>query len=164
MTDMITIGIDPGITGAIAILDHSGHVLVLDDLPTIASGKAGAKVQRKLDPLGLESILRKHLDPNATSCAVESVSAMPKQGVSSMFSLGDTAGTIRAVVMLLRIPLTFTAASAWKRAMALDSDKERSRARAIELYPEVADRLARKADHNRAEALLLARWLRGREH
>lgn len=155
---MILIGIDPGLSGAIAALNERGNVLLLEDLPTMASGGKGAKVKRGIDPAGLNNLLSTLKEDDITA-ALERTTAMPGQGVSSMFSMGDTFGAIRAVLACRAIRTELTAPASWKRSMGLDSDKERCRARAIQLFPDQASKLSRKADHNRAEALLLAEWL-----
>jgi crossover junction endodeoxyribonuclease RuvC len=153
----LVLGVDPGLSGAAALLDHSGGLVLLADLPTVASGK-GAKVGRRIDAAGLARLLNPHRQ-HIKLAVLEQVAARPGQGVSSVFSLGDSFGAIRAVLACLGIPARLVAPAEWKKSYRLDSDKERARARAIELFPG-AD-LTRKADHNRAEALLLARYALG---
>jgi len=148
------IGVDPGLSGAVAVLDDTGDLALLSDLPTLAAGK-GAKISRRLDPAGLARLLEPYRG-KVTLALVEQVAARPGQGVASVFSLGDSFGTIRAVLACLAVPVRLVPPAEWKRAYRLDSDKERARAKAIELFPS-AD-LHRKADHNRAEALLMARF------
>lgn len=155
------VGIDPGLTGAWAAIDSAGKVVRIDDIPTMASGGKGAKVQRQVNPAALAADLRSLMsDGDAVMVALERTSAMPGQGVSSMFSMGDSYGAIRAAVAIKSLPCEHVSPQSWKRAMGLDSDKERCRAKAIQLFPDAAELLARKKDHNRAEALLLAEWLR----
>lgn len=149
------IGIDPGLTGAIAILDDHGGLLSLEDLPVIANGKGSARVTRQLDPAGLAKLL-----PPCTkgiSVALERVAARPGQGVASVFSLGDSFGCIRGVLAALELPVEIVTPATWKKHHQLGSDKEQARAKAIQLYPH-AD-LHRVKDHNRSEATLIARWL-----
>ncbi len=148
------IGIDPGLTGALSVLDPKGKVLLLEDLPVMASG--GGVVKSQLNPAGIAELLKPFAKD--ARAALERTTAMPEQGVASMFSMGDSYGVLRAVLAVLRIPTEVETPAKWKRAMALTADKELSRARAIQLFPEVS--LRRKKDHNRAEALLLAEWLR----
>lgn len=149
------IGVDPGLSGAVAILDQAGGLVLLEDLPTVANGSGRAKVTRRVDPAGLARLLLPYGDRAALG-VLESVSARPGQGVSSVFSLGDTFGAVRAVLACTGVSVALVSPAEWKRHYRLDGDKERSRARAVELFPG-AD-LHRKADHNRAEALLLARF------
>jgi crossover junction endodeoxyribonuclease RuvC len=155
----VFIGIDPGITGAFAAVNWRGEVLALGDLPVMAT--TGGKVSRMIDPAALKGELRDLLaSGDAMTAAVEKIASMPGQGVASMFSMGDTFGTIRAVLACSSVPTEFPTSGLWKRAMALDSDKEKSRARAIQLFPGESAKLKLKKHHNRAEALLLAEWLR----
>jgi crossover junction endodeoxyribonuclease RuvC len=149
------VGIDPGLTGAVAVLDHGGNLLALDDLPVIANGKGGSRVTRQIDPAGLAALLPPH--SMNVSVALERVAARPGQGVSSVFSLGDSYGCIRGVVAALGMAVEIVTPATWKKRFQLTNDKEVSRAKATELYP--AAGLHRVKDHNRAEALLLARWL-----
>ena len=83
---------------------------------------------------------------------------MPKQGVSSTFKFGKAYGVVIGVVAALKIPVHFVAPSVWKRHFGLSADKEEARARALQYWPERAELFARKKDHGRAEAALLARY------
>lgn len=156
---MICIGIDPGLTGAIGILAH-GRFAGVHDLPVMLTGTA-SKVSRMIDCAGLATLLRQILADHSGedfAVALERTGAMPGQGVSSMYSMGDSFGSIRGVVATLGLPLHMPVPGRWKKAMAISSDKEHGRAMAISLFP--AAPLNCKAHHNRAEALLLAEWLR----
>jgi crossover junction endodeoxyribonuclease RuvC len=147
------IGIDPGITGAIGVLDEHGNYLDVYDMPVIAKGKSG---KQQIDAAGLYKLIKQH---GVIHAFVEQVGAMPGQGVSSMFSLGDSVGCIRAVLCALMIPTQFIPPQSWKRGFKLTADKEQARSRAVELFPQAP--LNRKKDAGRAEALLIARfgWL-----
>lgn len=103
----------------------------------------------------IRGLLRNDMPVHAV---IEKVSAMPKQGVTSSFNFGKGCGVIEGVVGALDIPRTLVAAGTWKRKLGLSSSADQSRGYAMKLYPAVADKLARKKDHNRAEALLLAHW------
>lgn len=146
---LLCIGIDPGVDGAVAVVFNGQH-LMLSDIPTVSRGKSRA--HRVIDPAGLAKILQPFRD--ADLAVLESVSAMPKQGVSSVFSLGESLGCIRGVLGAMQIPVEMVAPARWKKHFGLTSDKELSRSHAINRFP-TAD-LHRKKDHNRAEALLLA--------
>lgn len=156
----IFVGIDPGaVSGAVAAINERGRYIDVFDMPVVASGKS-AKVRNQVNAMALANKLSALRDiDDSVLVALESVSAMPGQGVSSMFSLGDSFGAIRATVAIRLFPCELVSAATWKRAMGLNSDKEVGRAKAIRLFPEAADFLSRKKDHNRAEALLLAMWL-----
>jgi crossover junction endodeoxyribonuclease RuvC len=147
---MLTIGIDPGLTGAVGVLEN-GEFLAVFDMPTVSKGSGSVK--NEVDPAGLAAILR---DYHAL-CVIERVNAMPKQGASSTFSLGDSFGAARAVVATMGISLTYVTPAAWKKHFKLPSDKEMSRALAIRMFPSAPLNLKKHAD--RAEALLMARWL-----
>lgn len=152
---MIIIGIDCGLTGAFAAL-QDGRLVALHDLPTIANGTA-AKVKRQIDPAGLAEIIRElraDFPGERFHAVVEKPGAMPGQGSASTFSLGDSLGCIRGVLAAKNLPTEFVSPASWKKSIGVPADKEQVRARAIQLFPGAS--LHRKADHNRAEAILLA--------
>lgn len=152
---MITIGIDPGLSGAVAALRDGAEPRV-EDMPTVAKG-AGS-VKREVDPAGLVALLREMVPAGeAVAVALERVNAMPGQGVSSVFSLGDSFGCARAAVAACRFELVYVTPAHWKKHYNLGSDKEQARAAAVRAFPEVPLWLKKHAD--RAEALLIARWL-----
>jgi crossover junction endodeoxyribonuclease RuvC len=152
---MITIGIDPGLSGAVGVLRDGAYVIV-HDMPIVAKGSGSVK--NEVDPAGLIALLR-HFCTAEESClvALERVNAMPGQGVSSVFSLGDSFGVARAAVAACRFSMVYTAPAQWKKHFKLSSDKELSRAQATRLFPDAP--LSLKKHSDRAEALLLARWL-----
>jgi crossover junction endodeoxyribonuclease RuvC len=152
---MITIGIDPGLTGAIGVLSD-GVFVAVEDMPTVVKGTGSVK--REVDPAGLISIHKSHKPADNFSRAVlERLNAMPGQGVSSVFSLGDSFGCARSSIAASKIEMTYVAPITWKKYFKLERDKELSRALAIKLFPEAPLHLKKHAD--RAEALLMARWL-----
>ena len=152
---MITIDIDPGLSGAVGVL-RDGRFVAVEDMPTVAKGSGSVKSE--VDAAGLLAILRHHVAPDEDVAVVlERVNAMPGQGVSSVFSLGDSFGVARAAVAAARLSLTYTSPVTWKRHFGLSSDKEQCRAFAIRLYPDAPLNLKKYAD--RAEALLMAQWL-----
>lgn len=156
---MIFIGIDPGLTGAVAALDADGALIAVHDIPTMSSGK-GRTVRNEINASELAWILRGVgglTEQDACRAVLERVGAMPGQGVSSMFSMGDSFGAIRATLAVLGISTELVTPRKWKGDCGLNSDKEVCRAKAIQLYPGAP--LARKKDHNRAESIMLARWL-----
>ena len=141
---------DPGtVSGAGAVVHVNGELLAAFDLPLI-----GDMTNRRINAAGLADLIREH-GPYAFA-VVEQVSARPGQGVSSMFRFGQSYGTVLGVIGALAIPVRHVSPAKWKRALGLNSDGETSRARAIETWPEQAHLFARKRDHNRAEASLLA--------
>ena len=152
---MITIGIDPGITGAIGVLKN-GNFQTVHDIPSVLRGNG--VVKREIDPANFYRILQSVQDPKE-SCEVllERVNAMPGQGSSSVFSFGDSYGCCRSVAAISGLPVHLVTPSVWKKHFSLSRDKEESRALAIRLFPEAPLGLKKYSD--RAEALLMARYL-----
>lgn len=151
----LIVGIDPGITGALAAVTPNGSLQWVLDMPVRDAGKKGRKAN-EVDGAGLARFLRVHV-ADIDEVWIEEVAAMPGQGVSSMFSLGDTRGCIRGVCEALGLSVQRVHPRTWKRSYGLDSDKEAARAYAIRLYPG-CEALDRKKDHGRAESILLARY------
>ena len=150
------IGIDTGLTCAVAVLAKSGQLIAIHDLPTGGNGKGKAKVKNQISAPELASILQ--LYPNAIAC-LESLASRPGQGVASVFSLGDSFGCIRGTLGALRIPFILVSPNSWKTAcgIAKGADKDYSRTLALQLFPSAE--IGLKKHHNRAEALLLARHI-----
>ena len=149
-------GIDPGIAGAIAILDKKEIVDVID-LPTMSEGK---KNKRQLNSAHLSQYISNNIiDINKTVVVVEQVNAMPGQGVTSMFNFGQTFGAIKGISATLKIPIFFVRPSKWKKHFELiNSSKDSSRTKAIEMYPSLSGDLAKKKDVNKSDAILIARF------
>lgn len=157
---MITFGIDPGLSGAVAAL-RDGVYLGVHDMPTVAKGSGSVKSE--VDPAGLIDLLRRCAPAGeAVAVALERVNAMPGQGSSSIFSLGDSFGCARSAVAACRFETVYVTPAQWKKHFKLTSDKEMSRALAVRLFPDAPLHLKKYAD--RAEALLLARWLYDARH
>lgn len=151
----VVIGIDPGITGAIAVIGDGDFVAAFD-MPRSRRRAKGEQV----NAYELASVLRQIIQGEAyTMVAIEEVAARPGQGVSSMFRFGESAGVVRGVVAALGIPAFWVTPQAWKKDCGLlGSDKQLSVSRAVELFPHSADSISRKRDVGRADALLIARW------
>jgi crossover junction endodeoxyribonuclease RuvC len=147
------IGIDPGLLGAIAHI-YDG-VVTTHDMPifTITKGK---NIRREVDGVQLAMIIVGH---QPEQVIVEKVSAMPGQGVTSMFNFGRSFGVVEGVVAALQIPITYVTPQRWKSALRLSSDKGESRRLATQLWPQHADQWSRVKDDGRAEAALLAHYL-----
>ena len=151
----ICIGIDPGLTGAIGFLQH-GVFLGVEDMPVVVKGVGSVK--NEVSPAGLKQLLRSYVQSGeACSVVLERVNSMPGMAASSVFSLGDSFGCARSVVASGGVELTYVAPQTWKKYFKLEKDKELSRALAIKLFPTAE--LYLKKHHDRAEALLMARWL-----
>jgi len=150
-----TIGIDPGLDGAIGVL-YGGVFVAVEEMPVRVKGSG--YIKREVDAEALIRALRRHVAPDCSAhVALERVGARPGQGSSSMFSFGDSFGAARASVAACRYELTQVAPEVWKRHYGLSSEKLASLELARELFPTAELRLKKHAD--RAEALLMARWL-----
>jgi crossover junction endodeoxyribonuclease RuvC len=158
------IGIDPGLTGAIAKV--SGEEIEVWDMPTLEIRK-----KRFLNATLLAEMLSsikygrlvhelREFDGKSTlkKCEVllERVSARPGQGVTSMFSFGTSYGIIQGIIATLGFPLTFVTPQEWRKKMGVPKGKDGSRQRILELRPDLASKFSRKKDHGRADAVLLA--------
>ncbi len=153
---MLVIGIDPGLSGAIAILEDK-KVLNILDMPVMAEGK---KNKRQINSAQLVNIIKKNIHKtDEISVVVEQVNAMPGQGVTSMFNFGQTFGAIKGVCAALELPIFFIRPSKWKKYFELiNSSKDASRTKAIEMYPSLSDKLSKKKDVNKSDAILIARY------
>ena len=153
---MKIIGIDPGLSGAIAILENN-KVLNIFEIPVMSEGK---KNKRQLNSAQLVKLLKDIISKNEeVSVVVEQVNAMPGQGVTSMFNFGQTFGAIKGISAALKLPIFFVRPSKWKKHFELiNSSKDSSRTKAIEMYPSLSDDLAKKKDVNKSDAILIARF------
>jgi len=155
---MRIIGIDPGLSGGIAILDDL-KIFDAFDMPIMSEGK---KNKNQLNSAQLVNIIKKHILPNGeTFVIVEQVSAMPGQGVTSMFNFGQTFGSIKGICAALGLPIFYVRPAKWKKHFELiNSSKDASRTKVIEMYPSISSRLTKKKDVNKADAILIARYFR----
>lgn len=156
-TTDVVVGIDPGLSGALALLDVESKFMTVLSMPSRmkASGRREVDPEALLDEL---SPLLRHRKP--LGFVIERVSAMPGQGVSGMFSLGDSFGVVRAIAeSYFPAKLKYVSASVWKKSLGLTGkDKAASLSLARRLYPAARPHLYRKKDEGRAEALLLAHY------
>ena len=154
---MRIIGIDPGLSGGIAILDDL-KIFDLFDMQIMSEGK---KNKNQLNSAQLVNIIKKNIVSGNTFVIVEQVSAMPGQGVTSMFNFGQTFGSIKGICAALNLPIFYVRPAKWKKHFELiNSSKDASRTKVIEMYPSISDRLSRKKDVNKADAILIARYFR----
>ena len=153
---MRIIGIDPGLSGAIAILEDN-VVKELFDMPVMSDGK---KNKRQLNSAQLVTIIKDNIkDSKNTVMVVEQVNAMPGQGVTSMFNFGQTFGAIKGICAALGLPIFFVRPAKWKKYFELiNSSKDASRTKAIEMYPHISEKLSKKKDVNKSDAILIARF------
>ncbi len=148
---MIYCGIDPGFSGAIALYDPHKRWLEVHDCPLVtnSAGKNTMFLPGVIDIL-------KSVDLAQVTCIIEKSQAMPKQGVSSVFSYGKGYGSYLGILAALKIPYSEVGPVEWKRNLKVPSEKDAARGRASELMPEHSSNWMRKKDHGRAEAALLA--------
>jgi crossover junction endodeoxyribonuclease RuvC len=153
---MKIIGIDPGLSGAIAVLENN-KVLNIFDMPVMPEGK---KNKRQLNSAQLVSLIKANIKSDENiAVIVEQVNAMPGQGVTSMFNFGQTFGAIKGVCAALELPIFFVRPSKWKKHFELiNASKDASRTKVIEMYPTLSSELAKKKDVNKSDAILIARF------
>ena len=153
---MKIIGIDPGLSGAIAFLEDN-KVLGIFDMPVMSEGK---KNKKQLNSAQLVNIFRENMNnEEETIVVVEQVNAMPGQGVTSMFNFGQTFGAIKGVCAALNLPIFFVRPSKWKKYFELlNSSKDASRTKVIEMYPKLSNQLTKKKDVNKSDAILIAKF------
>lgn len=149
------IGIDPGISGAVAVFED-GKLVNVSDMPTLEMD-SGKTRKRHISAAGLRDILEMDMYQKA-HVVIEKVGAMPGQGVSSMFNFGRSAGIIEGVVAGLKLPYTYVTPATWTKAVGRAAGKDASRMRAMELFPSKADLFKRAKDDGRADAALVAYW------
>jgi len=153
---MIIFGIDPGVSGAISVLENK-KVIEIFDMPTMIDGK---KSKRQVNGAQVTNIIKEKLDENKEIIVVvEHVNAMPGQGVTSMFNFGQSFGVIKGICSALSLPIYFVRPVKWKKHFNLiKTNKDASRTKVIEVYPEISSQLSRKKDSNKADAILIARF------
>jgi crossover junction endodeoxyribonuclease RuvC len=143
------LGLDPGIRGGLAVVDSERGLLAAIDIPTIGVGAS-----ERVDVLAVAEWIRAQQPDLAF---VERAQAMPKQGASSGFKYGRATGSLEAAIILALVSFEVVEPPAWKKAFRLrGKEKEAARQRALELFPAAHALLARKRDHGRAEAALIA--------
>ena len=153
---MLVIGIDPGITGSICFFED-GKVIDLIDMPNMADGKKQKK-QVNGAQIYNEILLRtKNVEKKNIKVVIEHVSAMPGQGVTSMFNFGQSFGVLKGICSAMQLSMYFVRPAKWKRFFNLiNAEKDASRTKAIEIFPYISTQLSRKKDANKADAALIA--------
>ena len=153
---MLIIGIDPGITGSICFFED-GKIIDVVEMPNMAEGKKNKK-QVNGAQIYHEILLRiKDLNKEEIKVVIEQVSAMPGQGVTSMFNFGQSFGILKGICSAMQLPMYFVRPAKWKKYFGLiNSEKDASRTKAIEIFPYFSSQLLRKKDSNKADAILIA--------
>ena len=151
---MIIIGIDPGISGAISVIENK-KILEVYDTPTMIDGK---KNKKQINSAQVTNIIKEKLNSDKeVIVVVEHVNAMPGQGVTSMFNFGQSFGILKGICSAMQLPMYFVRPAKWKKYFnLLNSEKDASRTRAIEIFPYFSSQLSKKKDSNKADAILIA--------
>ena len=153
---MLIIGIDPGITGSICFFEE-GKIIDVVEMPNMAEGK---KNKRQVNGAQIYHEIYKrikNLEKKDIKVVIEQVAAMPGQGVTSMFNFGQSFGVLKGICAAMQIPMYFVRPAKWKKYFNLiNSEKDASRTRAIEIFPYFSTELSRKKDTNKADAILIA--------
>jgi len=153
---VIIFGIDPGVSGAISVLENK-KIIDIYDMPTMIDGK---KNKKQVNGSQVTNIIKERISKEKEIIVVvEHVNAMPGQGVTSMFNFGQSFGVIKGVCSALGLPIYFVRPTKWKKYFNLiKTNKDASRTKVIEAYPEISSKLSRKKDSNKADAILIARY------
>ena len=153
---MLVIGIDPGLSGSICFF-QDGKIIDVVEMPTMTEGKKnkkqvnGSQIFNEIS----ERIIK--TDKRDIKVVIEQVSAMPGQGVTSMFNFGQSFGILKGICSAMQLPMYFVRPAKWKKYFSLiNSEKDASRTRAIEIFPYFSSQLSRKKDSNKADAILIA--------
>ena len=153
---MLIIGIDPGISGSICFF-QDGKIVDVVEMPTMIEGKKNKKQVNGSQIFNEISEKIKKLDKKEIKVVIEQVSAMPGQGVTSMFNFGQSFGILKGICSSMQLPMYFVRPAKWKKYFNLiNSEKDASRTRAIEIFPYFSGQLSRKKDSNKADAILIA--------
>ncbi len=153
---MLIIGIDPGISGSICFLDN-GKILDVIEMPVMTDGKKNKKQVNGSQVYNEVTKRIKQFEKNQIRVVIEHVSAMPGQGVTSMFNFGQSFGILKGICTAMQLPMYFVRPAKWKKYFnLLNSEKDASRTRAIEIFPYFSSQLSRKKDSNKADAILIA--------
>ena len=155
---MLIIGIDPGISGSICFLED-GIIKDVLEMPTMTEGKKNKKQVNGSQIYNEISFRIKTYEKKNIKVVIEQVSAMPGQGVTSMFNFGQSFGILKGICSAMQLPIYFVRPAKWKKYFNLiNSEKDASRTRAIEIFPYFSSSLSKKKYSNKADAILLASY------
>ena len=153
---MLVIGIDPGISGSICFFEN-GKILDVLEMPTMTDGK---KNKRQVNGSQIYNEISKRIttiEKQSIRVVIEQVSAMPGQGVTSMFNFGQSFGILKGICSAMQLSMYFIRPTKWKKYFGLiNSEKDASRTKAIEMFPYFSSQLSKKKDSNKADAILIA--------
>ena len=155
---MLIIGIDPGISGSICFFEN-GKIIDVIEMPTMTEGK---KNKRQVNGSQIYNEINKKIEKYENQnirVVIEQVSAMPGQGVTSMFNFGQSFGILKGICSAMQLPMYFVRPAKWKKYFSLiNSEKDASRTRVIEMFPYFSSQLSKKKDSNKADAILIANY------
>jgi crossover junction endodeoxyribonuclease RuvC len=155
---MLIIGIDPGISGSICFFED-GKILDVVEMPTMTEGKKNKRQVNGSQVYNEISKRIKQIDKKDIKVIIEQVSAMPGQGVTSMFNFGQSYGILKGICSAMQLPMYFVRPAKWKKYFSLiNSEKDASRTKAIEIFPYFSHNLSKKKDSNKADAILIASY------
>tara|TARA_B100000029_G_scaffold329477_1_gene321774 strand:- start:2284 stop:2778 length:495 start_codon:yes stop_codon:yes gene_type:complete len=155
---MLIIGIDPGISGSISFLEE-GKILDVVEMPTMNDGKKNKRQVNGSQVCNEISKRIKKIDKKDIRVIIEQVSAMPGQGVTSMFNFGQSFGILKGICSAMQLSMYFVRPAKWKKYFNLiNSEKDASRTKAIEIFPYYSSNLSKKKDSNKADAILIASY------
>ena len=153
---MIIIGIDPGISGAICFF-QDGQISEIVEMPVMAEGK---KNKRQINGQQIYNEIYSRIDKISKkniTVVIEQVSAMPGQGVTSMFNFGQSFGVLKGICSAMQLSMRFVRPTKWKKYYGLiKAEKDASRTKVIEIFPYISSQLSKKKDSNKADAILIA--------
>ena len=153
---MLIIGIDPGISGSICFLEN-GKIIDVIEMPTMAEGKKNKRQVNGSQIYNEISQIIHKVSKQDIRVIIEQVSAMPGQGVTSMFNFGQSFGILKGICSAMQLPMYFVRPAKWKKYFGLiNSEKDASRTKAIETFPYFSSELSKKKDSNKADAILIA--------
>ena len=153
---MIIIGIDPGISGSICFFED-GKVTDIVEMPNMADGKKNKRQVNGAQIYNEISLRIKNFQKEDIKVVIEQVSAMPGQGVTSMFNFGQSFGVLKGICSAMQLSTYFIRPAKWKKYFNLiNSEKDASRTKAIQIFPYVSEKLSKKKDSNKADAILIA--------
>ena len=155
---MLIIGIDPGISGSICFFED-GKILDVVEMPTMTEGKKNKRQVNGSQVYNEISKRIKSIDKKDIKVIIEQVSAMPGQGVTSMFNFGQSYGILKGMCSAMQLSMYFVRPAKWKKYFNLiNSEKDASRTRAIEIFPYFSSNLSKKKDSNKADAILISSY------
>ena len=153
---MLIIAIDPGISGSLCFFEE-GKIIDIVEMPNMAAGKKNKRQVNGAQIYNEISLRIKNFQKENIKVVIEQVSAMPGQGVTSMFNFGQSFGVLKGICSAMQLPMYFVRPAKWKKYFNLiNSEKDASRTKAIQIFPYISEKLSKKKDSNKADAILIA--------